>query len=213
MHFPYRSSFPLLLAPSLAFALLVPRFASAESPSVSFTSPSEKLEIFERTGETDSRAPGERGVNVRRPQYAPLCPSPTPCEAPLPLGTHVLGVARPGGSVMEVSESVRIDGPTDVEVKVKDRWGVRAAGWVSIVAGIGTGLTLVLDGLSSSSSHSMGNPESVVGTLLTGISAAVGFGLVLQSDDVQLVVSPVLIGVPRSKEGALPAGAGVTIRF
>jgi hypothetical protein len=209
-----RSALDRLLAPSLACALLVPRVAWAEPYSVSFRSSPANLAIYERTGETTERPPLERGVVVSVPAYSPVC-SATPCEAPLSLGTHTLGVGSPGGSIAEVSEPVRIDGPTNVEVTLKDRSGRRTAGWISMGLGMGTGLIVLLNGLSNSSAfHSPGNPETISGAVVMGLSL-VALGLVFQWDEVQVVVTPVLLATPTAKEAgpAYPPGLGALIRF
>jgi hypothetical protein len=79
------------------------------------------------------------------PVYSPICEEP--CAARLVPGEYQLAVAKEGGRPIPVREPVAISGPSSVRTHYMDRSALRAAGWVTAVAGTIGGAIMI--GLSA----------------------------------------------------------------
>jgi hypothetical protein len=77
--------------------------------------------------------------------YVPLCAPP--CAASLPAGTYHLALSRRGGRPVEAGP-VRVEGPTELYGDYRRRSGIRAGGWVLMIAGAVGGSVMIAAGAS-----------------------------------------------------------------
>jgi hypothetical protein len=163
---------------------------------------------------------GRNGITMERSYlYDALCTN-VPCVVNLDPGLYALGLSRHGGAVVE-GPAVSFGGPSAVTASYHDRFGWRAFGVVSIIAGIagGTGLFLASNETASESTFPTLNPLLVglaIGVALGGIVA--GAVMTAQSDSATFTVTPLNLAPTGRWESGVErtgttAGGGMTVRF
>lgn len=118
--------------------------------------------------------------------YAPICE--LPCALTLETGPHSFGVSRAGGRMLPVEERFQVTGPSQFLVRWHGRGGVRAGGWVLLVAGALTGLGMVLGGVAMMTGRTPGDGWALAGPGIgVGVlSIAIGIGLAVAGDSVDI---------------------------
>jgi hypothetical protein len=118
--------------------------------------------------------------------YAPICE--LPCALTLETGPHSFGVSRDGGRMLPVDERFAVTGPSQFLVRWHGRGGVRAGGWVLLVAGALTGLGMALGGVAMMTGRSPGDGWALTGPGIgVGVlSIAIGIGLAVAGDSVDI---------------------------
>src|SRR5271170_2618016 len=124
------TSRPLAAAVTVSLCLFA-LSRSAYADDVRFQTTESGLELWNQTPDV-AMVPvrvGRSGTRMARSYvYTPLCQS-TPCTANMALGTHVLGLSQPGGSIVEGDSAVNIGGQSTITGTYHDRSVVRALGW------------------------------------------------------------------------------------
>jgi len=128
--------FALATASALCcFVAARPARADGDASPVAIESDEEALEVFTMTDQVTMQPVrvGRYGSQmVRAPVYATVC-TRTPCETELMAGTYHLALSRPGGSLVDVDETLEVNGPVNLHVHLTDRSWWRAAGVLTAI--------------------------------------------------------------------------------
>jgi opacity protein-like surface antigen len=171
----------------------------ATSLRVHFESADPNLAFSLRTGSaTVAGSVGGRGYVGVATAYTDLCVAP--CDVTLPAGTHRLALSKDGRGPVEAEEPAVLREPSTVQGTYIDHRGLRTAGWVSLLGGIGIGgvlmatsfrTTTTCDGTGScSSGPSINQSQLGAGTAVGVVGAVVGLILILQGDAARVRVLP-----------------------
>jgi opacity protein-like surface antigen len=172
----------------------------ATSLRVHFESADPNMAFSLRTGSaTVAGSVGGRGYVGVATAYTDLCGAP--CDVTLPAGTYRLALSKDGRGPVEAEEAAVLREPSTVQGTYIDHRGLRTAGWVSLLGGIGIGTILMAsafaqktttcDGAGScSTSPSVNQSQVGAGAAVSLVGGLVGLILILQGDSASVRVLP-----------------------
>jgi len=200
----------------------------AAEADVSFSSTPDGHTLYRRDGTATAFA--SNGFGVVATGFSEICTAP--CQASLPAGTYTFGVSKPKGVAVEGDQVTLPAGSSHLHADYTDNSGLRIAGWVTVVGGVGVGSALLLEGLLSGGLDCSGDTgectEKPKNTTLIYAGGAlevggllVGLILINQKDGVSLAVTPggpesgrrSPVGNQATADRALPKGLTFSGRF
>jgi hypothetical protein len=207
-----------------------PPASSTGAASLALTANTDDVTFSIKTGEAEFSGAGFAGgravyVSGTADAYSTICTAP--CTTSLTLGTHRMGLTQGGGHVVPAEEAVTITGPGKLEGTYTSRLGVRAAGLVVLIAGVGGGTALMLAGMKAD--HHC-DPSVIQGeapfcydradTTMLGeglgislVGTLVGWILLSVRDGATIDFTPSASALVKPREGVGFDGRGLVVRF
>lgn len=181
----------------------LPTLPNVPESEVTFESAEPGLQVYLQTGTAMATVGNWAPIAINR--YSPLCT--TPCTAHLEPGFHHFAVASSGGRAVPVDEPVNVAAGDSVKVDYQSYAGMRAIGWVALIAGPIVGSILMATAFTTEPcppvppgeiSTCIDQPKLKTGQMLAGGAVAAG-GAVLG-----------IIFILKKDEASLGRGGGPT---
>lgn len=130
----------------------------------------------------------------RRNIFEPICGSP--CDVQLVPGSYRFGISVDGSDTVETPGFIDVNRPMTLDIEFESRSGLRAVGWVIVVASLVGGAAMALLGANQWASAESGSSDENVGlgimlggfAVMLGGSLGAGLPFVAFNDHADVVV-------------------------